>query len=258
MFWPDPVAFYVGSRPIYWYGLSYLLGFIFGFTRSFFCEYRRRLMSTIQLIDWMIYLIIGLMIGSRLGSVIFYYRDLMFDPISIIYHGKGGMSFHGGLIGLLISIYIFSKRNNINPLDMYDLAAKSAPVGIFLGRLANFINQEMPGRVTDVSWGIIYPKVDVLTRHPSQLYEAFFEGFVLFVLINLWDRKHECSSGTRAVVFCLLYTVMRFLLEFFRQPDLGYLSLGLTIAQWLSIAMFFLAIMWYVFYIREPDAKLPY
>jgi len=158
---------------------------------------------------------------------------------------KGGMSFHGGLIGVLISTILFGKKHNINPLIFLDLISAVAPIGIFLGRIANFLNAELYGKETNLLWGVVFPKVDNFSRHPSQIYEALFEGLILFLILNLLIKKNLLQKpGIISSYFLILYSFFRFLLEFFREPDiqLGYLVFQMTMGQILSIFLFFIGI----------------
>ena len=158
---------------------------------------------------------------------------------------KGGMSFHGGLVGVLISTLIFSKKHNINPFIFLDLISAVAPIGIFLGRIANFLNSELYGKQTEIFWSVIFPKIDNLTRHPSQIYEALFEGLILFLILNLLIRKNMLNKkGEITSYFLIFYSLFRFLLEFFREPDpqIGYLIIGITMGQILCVFLFFVGI----------------
>ena len=155
------------------------------------------------------------------------------------------MSFHGGLVGVLISTLIFSKKHNINPFIFLDLISAVAPIGIFLGRIANFLNSELYGKQTEIFWSVIFPKIDNLTRHPSQIYEALFEGLILFLILNLLIRKNMLNKkGKITSYFLIFYSLFRFLLEFFREPDpqIGYLIIGMTMGQILCVFLFVIGI----------------
>tara|TARA_Y100000310_G_scaffold220212_1_gene221678 strand:- start:328 stop:840 length:513 start_codon:yes stop_codon:yes gene_type:complete len=154
---------------------------------------------------------------------------------------NGGMSFHGGVLGTIIATYIFGKKNNINCYIFLDLIAMSAPIGIFLGRISNFINSELYGRQTDIFWAVIFKKIDNLSRHPSQIYEAFFEGIILFILLNFTFKKYFFKSpGIISSIFIIFYSLFRFLIEFTREPDaqLGFIFLNFTLGQIISIIFF--------------------
>ena len=181
----DPVAFQFFSLNIRWYSLAYIFGIIFGWI---YCKKILIKNKTIQksFEDYISYLIIGIIVGGRLGYVIFY--DLMYfldNLIEILMIWNGGMSFHGGLIGVIVSSYIFSKKNNQDLYLFLDLVSIVAPIGIFLGRISNFINSELVGKVTNSNWGVLFLSDDDKLRHPSQLYEALLEGFILFIIMNL-------------------------------------------------------------------------
>ena len=158
---------------------------------------------------------------------------------------KGGMSFHGGLVGVLISTSLFSKKHNLNPFIFLDLISVVAPIGIFFGRIANFLNSELYGKETEIFWSVIFPKIDNLTRHPSQIYEALFEGLILFIILNLLVQKKMLDKkGKISSCFLIFYSLFRFLLEFFRETDLqiGYLIIGMTMGQILCVFLFVIGI----------------
>ena len=179
-----------------------------------------------------------MILGGRLGYIIFYNLDYYLMNISeILMIWKGGMSFHGGLIGVIIATYIFSKKNKINSFIFLDLISISAPIGIFLGRISNFINSELYGRETDLPWSVKFEKIDNIPRHPSQIYEAFFEGILLFILLNYIFRKWLYKSpGSISALFLIFYSIFRFFIEFTREPHIqvGYIFFNLTLGQLLS------------------------
>ena len=237
----DPVAFHLFSLEIRWYSLSYIFGLIFGW---FYCKkFLIKDEKILNLFDDLItYLIIGIIIGGRLGYVIFY-NPIYYSKnlIEIFMIWNGGMSFHGGVLGTIIVTYIFGKKNNINCCIFLDLIAMSAPIGIFLGRISNFINSELYGRQTDIFWAVIFKKIDNLSRHPSQIYEAFFEGIILFILLNFVFKKYFFKSpGIISSIFIIFYSLFRFLIEFTREPDaqLGFIFLNFTLGQIISIIFF--------------------
>ena len=237
----DPVAFQIFSVEIRWYSLSYIFGIILGW---FYCKkFLIKDKKINNLFDDLItYLILGIIIGGRLGYVIFYnpvYYSKNLIEIFMIWNG--GMSFHGGVLGTIIATYIFGKKNNINCYIFLDLIAMSAPIGIFLGRISNFINSELYGRQTDIFWAVIFKKIDNLSRHPSQIYEAFFEGIILFILLNFTFKKYFFKSpGIISSIFIIFYSLFRFLIEFTREPDaqLGFIFLNFTLGQIISIIFF--------------------
>ena len=245
----DPVAFQIFSFEIRWYSLAYIFGIIFGWL---YCK--KKLIKDEKLLnlfdDLITYLIIGIILGGRLGYIIFYnleyYLDNFFEILMI---WNGGMSFHGGLIGVILATVIFSKKHKINSYIFLDLIALVAPIGLFLGRIANFINSELYGRETDVLWSVKFITIDNISRHPSQIYEAIFEGLILFFLLNHFAKKDGFKNpGLISSMFLIFYSFFRFILEFFRAPDsqIGYLAYQLTLGQFISIVFFFLGISLYL------------
>ncbi len=233
----DPVALQLGPLAVKWYGLAYIAGLVLGWL------YIRRLLGTTHLWaqsgapiepqkvdDLLIYMTIGVLVGGRLGYVLFYEpRHFLSNPLDIPAVWRGGMSFHGGLIGSIIAVVTFARRFNAKPWSMLDVCAAATPVGLFFGRLANFANAELVGRPTSVPWAMVFPGSGPLERHPSQLYEAFFEGLVLFAV--LWWLTHKVLAlkrpGMVAGVFMLGYGLARSFCEIFREPDPGHvLTLG--------------------------------
>ncbi len=237
----DPVLISVGPLQIRWYGLMYIMGFLFSYLLVQFQLARQKspLLSKEQLLDLYFYLILGLILGARLGYCLFYNLKVYLQhPLEILAVWHGGMSFHGGLLGVLATSWVYCRKNKISLLDLGDLIIVTAPIGLGLGRLANFINGELYGRITTVPWGMVFPQGGPLPRHPSQLYEALLEGVVLFVL--LWIKKdHKAFPGALIARFLILYGAFRILVEFFREPDVqvGYFLGLLTMGQILSILM---------------------
>jgi len=188
----DPVIVSFGVIQIRWYGIAYVLGFILGIylIKQINQNYQKRIKNK-QIDDFFIWSVIGVILGGRIGYVLFYQTEtILTDPINILFIWEGGMSFHGGLIGIIISIFLFSKKYSIDFFQISDLVSSVAPVGLFFGRLANFINVELYGRVTDFPLAMIYPNIDQAPRHPSQLYEAFFEGVLLFIILRHYNKKN--------------------------------------------------------------------
>ena len=237
----DPVALNFFSLEIRWYSLSYIFGIIFAwiYCKKFLIKDK----NILDLFDDLIsYIIIGVILGGRLGYVIFYnlnyYSNNMLEVFML---WEGGMSFHGGLLGVIIATYIFSIKNKINSFIFLDLISMSAPIGIFLGRIANFINSELYGRETNLFWSVKFEKIDNSFRHPSQIYEAIFEGIILFILLNFIYKKNlNKSPGFISAIFLIFYSVFRFFIEFTREPDvqIGYILLNLTLGQLLSFLFF--------------------
>jgi len=250
----DPVAFQIISFEIRWYSLAYIFGIIIGWLLC-----KKILIKNTNINekfdDYITYLIIGIILGGRLGYVFFYnfnfYLNNFFDIFKI---WQGGMSFHGGLLGIIIASILFAKKNNQNPFLYMDLVSLVAPIGIFFGRLANFINSELYGKVGNVPWSVIFVKVDNLARHPSQLYEAFLEGVILFLLLMYFRRKNYLlRPGTISGLFLIFYSVFRFFVEFYRVPDehIGYLAFNLSTGQIVSVV--FLIIGTIVFYLKNEN-----
>ena len=250
----DPVALNLFAIEIRWYSLSYIFGIIFAWI---YCKkYLIKEKKILDLFDDLItYLIIGIILGGRLGYIIFYnleYYSNNFFEIFMIW--KGGMSFHGGLIGVIIATYIFAKLNKINTYLFLDLISMSAPIGIFLGRVANFINSELYGRQTDFIFSVKFLKVDEIQRHPSQIYEAIFEGIILFLLLNYVFKKYLYKSpGIISALFLIFYSIFRFLIEFTREPDIqiGYIFLNLTLGQ--ILCFIFLLFGLFLFYKKNES-----
>ena len=234
----DPVAIQLFSLEIRWYSLSYIVGILFGWILS------KKIFISDQKIkekfdDYITYLILGLIIGGRLGYVLFYNLSYFSNNLIEIFKiWQGGMSFHGGLIGIIIASIWFSKKNDQNPFNYLDIVSLVSPIGIFFGRIANFVNSELYGTETSVAWGVKFIKIDNLYRHPSQLYEAFFEGLILFlILIYFKNKGYLKNPGFISGLFLVFYSFFRFIIEFFRVPDeqLGYLFFNLTMGQIISV-----------------------
>ena len=250
----DPVAFQIMSFEIRWYSLAYILGIVIGWTLCKKVFIKNSDISE-KFDDYITYLIIGIILGGRIGYIVFYnfsyYLDNFLDIFKI---WQGGMSFHGGLLGIVVSSYIFAKKNNQNPFFYLDQVSLVAPVGIFFGRLANFINSELYGTISDVPWSVIFIKVDNLSRHPSQLYEAILEGLILFIILIYFTNKNYLNKpGLISGLFLIFYSIFRFLIEFFRVPDeqIGYLILSLTMGQIISLV--FASIGMAIFYLKNEN-----
>ena len=247
----DPVLIDLGIIKIHWYSLAYVFGILIGWwygrliiTKKIHGSDQEIYLKNFD--DLISYIIIGVIVGGRLGYVIFYNLTFFLNqPIEIFKLWEGGMSFHGGLIGVILSTYIFSKVKKLNYKIYFDIICCAAPIGIFLGRIANFINSELYGTPTDKPWGIIFPEIDNLSRHPSQLYEAFLEGIVLFVLINFLFLKKNFNYGLISFLFLIFYGIFRIVSEFFREPDkhIGYIFDFISLGSLLSIGMMIFAIL---------------
>ncbi|MGE5894526.1 MAG: prolipoprotein diacylglyceryl transferase [bacterium] len=258
---PDikPYLVKIGPFEIRWYGLMYLIGFV----SSYYLvkgEVRKKnlAVSKEQLENLYFHIIVGLIVGARLGYVIFYnFSYYLYKPLDIFAVWHGGMSFHGGLIGVLVAGYIFSSRQKLHVLLLSDLITPTAPIGLFCGRIGNFINGELYGRPSNVPWAMVFPDGGDVPRHPSQIYEAFLEGIFLFAI--LWIMKDRMKrQGTITATFLLLYGVMRFIVEFFREPDpqLGFVFGSFSMGQLLSLTMFILGIG-LMFWVRKRSRERP-
>jgi len=237
----DPVAFEIFSVEIRWYSLAYILGISIGWVLSKrFFILNEEIKEKFD--DYVTYLILGIIIGGRLGYVIFYNLNYyIYNFIDILKIWQGGMSFHGGLMGVIIATIWFAKRNGHNSFYYLDIVSIVAPIGIFLGRISNFINSELYGTETSLPWGVQFIQVDNLLRHPSQLYEAIFEGFILFIILIFFKNRGFLNfPGLISGIFLVLYSLFRFVIEFFRVPDeqLGYLIFNFSMGQIISLIFF--------------------
>ena len=265
----DPVAFAIGPVAIHWYGLAYVAGILLGWV------YARRLVSNPalweetakrptlqQLDDFIVWVALGIVLGGRIGYVLFYdLQPVLEDPVRALEIWKGGMSFHGGLIGTTIAMILFARRNDVPVWTMFDVIAAVVPIGLFFGRIANFVNGELWGRITDVPWAMVFPTGGPFARHPSQLYEAALEGIVLFLLLRLLTHHRHALKvpGAVAGTFVTGYGLSRIFVEFFREPDaqLGYLAgTGwLTMGMVLSFPMVLFG-LWAIMRARRAAAGL--
>jgi len=235
------VALQIGPIKIHWYGIMYLLGFAIAWglakirAKKLHYNWDNEAIS-----DFIFYCAVGGIVGGRIGYVLFYdFNSFLHDPLFIFKIWLGGMSFHGGIIGLIASLFFFARKLKMPFLTMLDFAAPLAPLGIALGRIGNFINAELWGRTTTVFWGVMFPNGGPLPRHPSQLYEAFAEGIILFVVIWFYSAKPR-TPGKVTALFLLMYGVIRFGCEFFREPDtqIGFIMFDwLTMGQLLSLPL---------------------
>ena len=249
----NPIIFDFGILSLRWYSLAYIFGIVFGWWYGkkiiLFINNRNKKNYNLNLFDdYITYIIISVIIGGRLGYVLFYNIEYFFsNPVEIFFIWNGGMSFHGGLLGIIIGTIIFSKKNNFDKLVLLDVVSCVAPVGIFFGRLANFINAELYGKPTDVPWAVIFPLIDNQGRHPSQIYEALLEGALLFFILNLIIKKTSYKKGICAAIFLIFYSISRIISEFFREPDIqvGYIFNYISMGSLLSFFMFGLGILMY-------------
>ena len=237
----DPVALSLGPLQVHWYGLMYLIGFMgaWGLAQWRAHHYRLNWTSS-QIGDLIFYAALGVILGGRIGYMVFYNsQTLIHTPWSLFKIWEGGMSFHGGFLGVFVAVWIFSRRFKKSFLEVADFTAPLVPLGLAMGRLGNFINGELWGRVTEVPWAVIFPAVDDQPRHPSQLYELGLEGLLLFIIVWFYARKPR-KPGRVAALFLIGYALCRIIAECFREPDvqLGFLAFGeVTMGQLLSIPM---------------------
>ncbi|MFN2268362.1 MAG: prolipoprotein diacylglyceryl transferase [Desulfonatronovibrio sp.] len=245
----NPIAFEIGPLQLRWYGLMYLIGFALAW---FIARYRAGKTgsgwSKAELPDLITYCALGVIIGARVGYVLFYdFSNFIVRPWEIFMIWKGGMSFHGGMLGVLICLWLYARKTNRSFFTVSDFVAPLAPLGLMFGRIGNFINAELWGRPTDMPWGMIFPgpAAGYIARHPSQLYQAFMEGLLLFIILWFFSSRPKPTMAVSGL-FCLGYGVFRFIAEFFRQPDahLGFIFLDwMTMGQILSLPMTVLGIM---------------
>jgi len=257
---PDisPIMFSVGPLAVRWYSMAYLAGIVLGWYLVNQTVIRYKLGLTKQNVeDLIFYLTLGIIVGGRLGYAVFYGgRQMWLEPWHLLEIWKGGMSFHGGVVGVVAAVWLFSRKMKYPFLGMMDLIVLYAPLGILFGRLANFVNDELWGRVTDVPWAVRFPNGGFLPRHPSQLYEAFFEGVLMLVVLNvLWRFKIvREKQGTVSALFVILYGLFRILMEQFREPDaqLGFFWGHITMGQMLSVPLI-LAGGWVLYKNFKPE-----
>ncbi len=227
----EPIILDLGFIAVRWYSLAYIFGIIIGWwlgkriiihiLKNYHLKFDIK-----QFDDLISYIIISLIIGGRLGYIIFYNLEYYIsNPLDILKVWEGGMSFHGAMIGIILGTYFYSKKMNVKTFFLLDIIACVSPIGIFFGRIANFINGELIGKITSVPWAVIFPKVDMMPRHPSQLYEAILEGLVLFLILNLLIFNRRYQKGSSSYLFLIFYGFFRIISELFREPDIqiGYL-----------------------------------
>lgn len=242
----DPIIFQIGPLAVRWYGLMYLCGFaVFWYLGVRRAKKSNSFISPDQVSDFLFYAVLGVIIGGRIGSVLFYnFEQFLRDPIFLFKIWQGGMSFHGGLIGVLVVIWLYQRKHQWGFFTLADYIAPLVPPGLGFGRIGNFINGELWGRETDLPWGMIFSQVDQLARHPSQLYQALLEGMLMFIILWLYSAKPR-STGKISGWFLILYGLFRFVVEFAREPDehLGFVAFDwLTMGQLLSLPMILVGI----------------
>jgi phosphatidylglycerol---prolipoprotein diacylglyceryl transferase len=253
----DPVAFQILSLDIRWYSLAYIVGIVIGWLlcKKIFIKDSK---INEKFDDYITYIIIGIIVGGRLGYIAFYNLSYYINNILDIFKiWEGGMSFHGGLIGIIIASMLFAKKYDQDSFLYTDLVALVAPIGIFFGRIANFINSELYGTTTKVPWAVTFTKIDNLTRHPSQLYEAILEGIILFLILFYFRKKNYLKKpGLISSLFLIFYSAFRFIVEFFRVPDeqLGYLIFNLSMGQIISLIFILFGII--LFYFKNENKQI--
>lgn len=239
----NPVLFHIGPFAIRWYALAYVAGILVGW-RYILSVARRppEILTAKDVDDLVVWITLGVILGGRLGYILFYRPEFYFsNPLQMLYVWQGGMSFHGGLIGVMVAMIWFGIRRSIDPVALADRISCAVPIGLFFGRIANFINGELYGRVTDVPWAMVFPHGQSLPRHPSQLYESVLEGAVLFVILYwlAFRRGGLARRGMMTGAFLVGYAVFRSTAEFFREPDyfMPNFPLGVTMGQILSLPL---------------------
>lgn len=265
----NPVLIEIGPFAIRWYALAYIVGILFGWW------YARRLVSNarlwgpagapmrvVDLDDFVVWATIGIIVGGRLGYVLFYdLGKFLAAPLTIFEVWHGGMSFHGGFLGTVIAMILFARSRKIPVWSLIDTIAPSVTIGLMLGRVANFVNGELWGRPGDVPWAMVFPNADLQPRHPSQLYEALLEGLVLFLVLRFFThgQLRLRQPGFVSAIFAIGYALARIVSEFFREPDIqiGYLAGGLTMGMLLSLPLLVAGIVLLVVVLRRPVPALP-
>jgi len=246
----NPVAIEIGPLKVHWYGLMYLIAFALVWILGRYRIKKGMIDLTQQRFeDLIFYGVLGVILGGRLGYVLFYQPSFYLShPLEIFSIWDGGMSFHGGLIGVLLAMYLFGRKENKTFFEVADFIAPLVPLGLACGRLGNFINGELWGRPADVPWAMVFPGAGNLARHPSQLYQMMLEGILLFVILWIFSGKKR-PVGQVSAVFLIGYGFFRFIAEYTREPDsyLGILALGFSMGQWLSIRMILAGISLYTF-----------
>ena len=257
----DPVAFSVGPVIIRWYALAYLAGFLIGWRYVMYLaglDKEKPVISKIDVDDFLPWMILGVILGGRVGYTLFYNFDLyMHDPLEVLKIWHGGMSFHGGAAGAIVAMIAYCKKRGMPLLRFTDLICCAVPIGLFFGRIANFVNAELYGRMTDVPWAVVFPGGGDIPRHPSQLYEALLEGAILFTVMAILVHRNaiRVRAGFLSGLFLAGYGISRLVIEFFREPDtqIGYLAEMFTMGQLLCVPMI-AAGLYFMLRAKKPDA----
>ena len=258
----DPILLQIGPLAVRWYGLMYLLGFgAFWWLGCKRAAQKDSFMPVEQVSDFLFYAFLGVIIGGRMGSVFFYNFDyFLIRPFYLLEIWRGGMSFHGGLLGVIVAMALYQRKQGWGFLRLADFVAPLVPLGLGLGRIGNFINGELWGRATDLPWGVVFPQIDQIARHPSQLYQAFLEGLVLFAILWIYSSRPRLT-GSVSACFLIFYGLFRFLVEYVREPDghLGFVAFDfLTMGQLLSLPMIVIGLLLFYYaqrgtFVREPQ-----
>jgi phosphatidylglycerol:prolipoprotein diacylglycerol transferase len=237
----DPVMVKIAGFEIRWYSIAYIIGILTANLLIKKANQKQQFLSPKAYDEWMIWAVLSILIGGRLGYILFYSVNYFSHPLEIFMIWHGGMSFHGGLVGVIFGMWLFCKKYQVKFFKLSDVLAIAAPIGIFLGRIANFVNMELYGRITGSNYGFIFPNAGPLPRHPSQIYEAFFEGIIIFFILFCLNKYSKLvkNTGFLSGIFLILYGSFRIILENFREPDeqLGFLLNYFTMGQILSLPL---------------------
>ena len=249
----SPILFDFGFFEIKWYSIAYIIGILAGWWlgKKIILQNKnfKEIISLDEFDNYISYLIVGIILGGRFGYIIFYnFFFYLENPLNIFKIWQGGMSFHGAVLGVILVTYIFVIKKKIQPLFLLDIVACVTPIGLFFGRVANFINAELYGKPSDILWSVIFPTVDSVPRHPSQLYEAVLEGILLFVILIFVIKKKKSIIGTCSSFFLIFYGIFRIICEQFREPDIqiGYVIKQLSMGSLLSLIMIFVGIFIFI------------
>ena len=247
----SPVAVNIAGFEVYWYAIAYVVGILGG---SYLLKIQnnydglKTFANNAQIESFVLWIVIGVIVGGRVGYILFYQSDILFKDLKVIFYiRQGGMSFHGGMIGVVAAIFLYTKKYRTDFWQIIDKLVCVVPLGLFLGRIANFVNGELFGRATNVSWGVIFPQGGNVIRHPSQIYEALSEGVLIFIVMMfcVYKRNFYRQKKLLSGIFCVLYGLSRIVVEFFRQPDghIGFILQYFTLGQLLSVPILIVGIL---------------